>query len=332
MSRYISSNIDLLLPWYSTIDEDYAFKKIVGGFLLAFLLFSVLVAFYPVPEKTREQKETLPPQLARVILEKKELPIQPPPKPKEKKPEPKKPEPKKLEPKKSEPKKSEPKKVEPRKKPKLTQEQKIDKARQEATAQIVQFQDSLAELRDLTIDTADTKNLTRAGENAVKTQRSVIANVSASAKTSSGGIQVSKQSVNTGGAALSGTKNTKIKSSLADTQRKANAQRKTKTTSDGRKLAERSAESIRKVIDINKAALDTTYQRALRKNPALEGAFIVRLIIEPNGQVSSATVIDSELEDPALEKKLLARIRLFNFGAANVAKTPVKYTFNFLPQ
>jgi hypothetical protein len=57
----------------------------------------------------------------------------------------------------------------------------------------------------------------------------------------------------------------------------------------------------RKVIDINKAVLDTTCQRALRKNPALE-------------------------------KKLLARIRLFNFGVVNVAKTPVKYTFNFLPQ
>lgn len=326
MSRYISPNIDLLLPWYSTIDEDNTFKKIVGSFLLAFLLFSVVVAFYPVPEKTREEKETLPPQLARVILEKKELPAPPPPKPKPK-PKEKKPEPKKVE-----PKKPEPKKVEPKKKPKVTQEQKIDIAKQEATAQIVQFQDSLAELRDLTIDTADTKNLTRAGEDAVKTQRSVIANVSASARASSGGIQVSKQSVNTGGAALSGTKNTQVKSSLADTQRKANTQRKTKTTSDGRKLAERSAESIRKVIDINKAALDTTYQRALRKNPALEGAFIVRLIIEPNGQVSSATIIDSELEDPALEKKLLARIRLFNFGVANVAKTPVKYTFNFLPQ
>ena len=82
MSRYISPNIDLLLPWYSTIDEDHSFKKIVGGFLLAFLLFSLIVAVYPVPEKTREQKETLPPQLARVILEKKELPPPPPPKPK----------------------------------------------------------------------------------------------------------------------------------------------------------------------------------------------------------------------------------------------------------
>jgi outer membrane biosynthesis protein TonB len=327
LSQAISLNIDLLLPWYSTIDEDRSFKKIVGGFLLAFLLFSIIVAFYPVPEKTREQKETLPPQLARVILEKKELPPPPVPKPKplEKKPELKKPEPKKPEPKKIELKKSEPKKVEPV----VTQQQKIDVAKQEATAQIVQFQDSLAQLRDLTIDTAANNNLTRGAADAVATQRNVIANV---AKTSSGGIRISKQSVNTGGAALSGTKNTKVKSSLADSQRKSNSQRKTTTTSDGRKLAERSAESIRKVIDINKAALDTTYQRALRKNPVLEGAFIVRLIIEPNGQVSSVTIIDSELEDDALEKKLLARIRLFNFGTASVAQTPVKYTFNFLPQ
>jgi outer membrane biosynthesis protein TonB len=122
-----------------------------------------------------------------------------------------------------------------------------------------------------------------------------------------------------------------VSSSLADRKRAADA-RKTATGRDGRQLISRSEESIRKIFDRNKDSIFTTYQRALRKNPSLEGNFVVKLVIEPSGQVSSATVASSDLGDVALEKKLLSRIRLIDFGRASVSRTTVNYDFDFVPQ
>jgi outer membrane biosynthesis protein TonB len=338
--KYPLVSPNLLLPWYSTEDEDRSFLKILRNFLIAFLVLTPIVYFYPVPEKTREEKEIPPPDLARVILEKKELPKPPPPKPKPKpKPEPKKPEPK-PEPKKPEPKpkpKPKPKKPEPKpkpvvkappKKPELTQQQKLNVAKQQAAAEINQIQDALADMRNLSVDTS-VNNLARGEAKAKQVDRSVITSQS---KAKSGGINTASLSRNTGGQALSGRQTTQVSSSLAQRKQAADNARKKGIGADGRQIVSRSEESIRKVIDRNKAAMDTTYQRALRKNPALEGRFIVKLIIEPSGQVSSASVVTSELNDPGLEQKILTRIRLINFGQANVARTTVNYTFDFFPQ
>src|SRR5690606_30503115 len=95
-------------------------------------------------EVTRAEKEKLPPQLARVVLEKKELP--PPPKPVEPKKEEKKPEEKKPEEKKPEPKKEEkPKEVKP-----PPPQKDIEKAREKAqNSGVMQFKDDLAEMREM---------------------------------------------------------------------------------------------------------------------------------------------------------------------------------------
>lgn len=342
MSYFRLSGPELLLPWYSTEDEDLRFKKILKRFLIAFLVLSVIVYFYPVKEKTREQKETLPPVLARVVLEKKELP--PPPKPKPK-PEPKKPEPKKPEPKKPEPKKPEPKKPEPKPKPipkpkpkpvkipkpvkpKVTQQQRVERAQREAQNELNQVKDVFADLQNLNVDTSSNSNITKGAADAKRLDRSVITNNS---RTSSGGINAASLSRDTGGSALSGRESTQVSSSLADRKRAADA-RKTGTGRDGRQIISRSGESVRRVLDRNKASLFTTYQRALRNNPSLEGRFVVKLVIEPNGRVSSATVASSDLDDDTLEQKLLNRIKLINFGAASVSRTTVNYTFDFVPQ
>jgi hypothetical protein len=57
----------------------------------------------------------------------------------------------------------------------------------------------------------------------------------------------------------------------------------------------------------------------------------VQLVIEPSGKVSAIKVITNELSDPELEKKLMARIRMIDFGAKSVATTTLKYSFDFLP-
>lgn len=336
MSYFHLPGPELLLPWYSTEDEDFRFKKILKRFLIAFLVLSVIVYFYPVKEKTREEKETLPPVLARVVLEKKELP--PPPKPKPK-PEPKKPEPKKPEPKKPEPKKPEPKpkpvpkpKPKPVKipkpvKPKVTQQQRVERAQREAQKELNQVKDVFADLQNLNVDTASNNNVTKGASDAKRLDRSVITNKS---RTSSGGINAASLSRDTGGSALSGRETTQVSSSLADRKRAADA-RKTGVGRDGQRIVSRSSESIRRVMDRNKSSIFTTYQRALRKNPSLEGVLVVKLVIEPGGRVSSATVVSSELDDPALEQKILSRIKLIDFGSANVAKTTLNFDWNFVP-
>jgi len=84
-------------------------------------------------------------------------------------------------------------------------------------------------------------------------------------------------------------------------------------------------------MDKNKAAIFATYNRELRKNPTLEGKVVFKMVIEPNGRVSEASIVSSELDDPALERKLLARVRLINFGAKDVLQTTLNYAIDFLP-
>jgi hypothetical protein len=55
------------------------------------------------------------------------------------------------------------------------------------------------------------------------------------------------------------------------------------------------------------------------------------MVIEPSGEVSAVKLVSSELADNDLIAKILARIRLINFGAADVLRTRVNYSLDFLP-
>jgi len=73
------------------------------------------------------------------------------------------------------------------------------------------------------------------------------------------------------------------------------------------------------------------YNKALRKNPSLEGKVVFKLVIDESGRVSNASIVSSELNDAALERKLLLRIKLINFGKKNVLQTTLEYALDFLP-
>ena len=85
------------------------------------------------------------------------------------------------------------------------------------------------------------------------------------------------------------------------------------------------------VFDRNKAAIYSIYNRALRQNPALQGKVVLKITITPGGRVSACQVISSELGAPALERKIVMRVRLFDFGAKNVETMVVTYPIEFLP-
>lgn len=96
-------------------------------------------------------------------------------------------------------------------------------------------------------------------------------------------------------------------------------------------IGNRDLDKIRQVLDANKGSVYALYRRALRQDPSIEGKLTVKLVIEPNGALSSVTLISSELNAADLVDKLLRRIRLINFGEAKVTQTQLEYAYNFLP-
>lgn len=104
------------------------------------------------------------------------------------------------------------------------------------------------------------------------------------------------------------------------------------TGGSGTYVPKRTSESIQLVFDRNKAAFESMYQRALRQNPALQGAVVFELTILPSGRVTACRVISSELRDPELEAKLVSRILLLEFGAEEVPTIKVVNPLRFYPR
>lgn len=304
-------------------DTDRRFRNILRWTLLVFLLLGLVFPFLPLPEISREKLERVPPRLAQVIIERHK---QPPPKPK---PIPKPVEPPKAaerpKPKPVEPPKAVEKKPEP---PKPAAPEKAAKARKKAeSAGLLAMRDELADLRQ-SFNVAQVQNSKpqyRGGQHAAPENRSPSGVLTAKAGQGSGGINTRNLSRDTGGQALAGRSTTAVSSSIAQAASAA-----TGRGTDGR-LAGRSMEEIQLVFDRNKGAIYTLYNRALRQDPTLRGKVVVRLIIAPSGRVTGCELVSSELRDPELERKLVARIRLFNFGAKDVGTVSVNYPIDFLP-
>lgn len=332
MSTYIISTMQL--PW-SLSDDDARFKKILIAALVIFLVFAIPMTIIKLPELTRKEKAELPPQLARVMLEKQELPppipIEPP-KVEEKKPEEKKPVEKPVE-KTPVPVKSTDKPVERSKNPDAKSEA-VANAKAQAQAQISTFKDDLMEMREaLQTDAVESAAATvsnSAGQ-ATQVDRSMINSGKVSG---SGGINVGAYaSHDVGGVALSGRETTKVKSTLADASKKAaGATAAGGGNSDGAGGAARSEEDIRKVMEQFKASFFSIYNRALKEDATLQGKVVVKMVIDPTGQVVDAQIVSSELKNPALEAKILAKIKSISFPAANVTRFTINYAFEFLPQ
>ena len=302
---------ELALPWESSREEDSRFYKILRIMLAVGLVIALAVPFLSIPELTREEKEEPPPQLARIVLEKKELPPPPPPEPIKPKPVVKK-------------KPVKPKPVEKvAKKPKPKPKDKAKEALKVAsTSGLLAFKDDLMEMRDsLNVDTLSQSQMSRGDTSAAKIERSLI---TSAAKAGSGGIKTSQMSRDTGGSALSGRETTKVQSTIASKSKKSGNSRSAQ-------LGGRSDEAIRREMDRNKGAFFAIYNRALRKDPLLEGKLVFEMVIDASGNVADIKLLSSELDDTDLTRKILSRIRLIRFEAKNVVTTRVNYSFDFLP-
>lgn len=293
------------LPWTVSEEEQERFRRILKRVFLFVLTLGLLMPFLPVPKIERQEMEQLPPRLAKLILDHQEIkPPAPPVKAPETEPVQAKPEPEKIAPK-------------PAKK-------NIETARKKAERSgLLAFKDELADLRDdsMTASVQKTRLTKGAGSPARVPERSLVtSNVAAG----SGGINTARLSRETGGSGLAGRATTRVSSPVAGGGG-GNLRR------GGGGHASRSLEEIKLIFDKNKAAIYALYNRALRMDPTLQGKVILRLTIAPSGKVTACEIVSSELHANELERKLAARVRMFEFGAKDVGTMVVTYPIDFLP-
>jgi TonB family protein len=189
---------------------------------------------------------------------------------------------------------------------------------------LLAFADELADLRDdkTVTQIAGAQAVTGAVGEAARNERSLL---TSRVGKGSGGINTAAMSRNTGGAGLSSRGTTQVQSAVASIAGEPDAP----ATSSGK--AGRSREEIEMVFDQNKGAIYALYNRALRSNPSLQGKVVLRLTIEPSGQVSAVEVVSSELGDEELERKLIQRIRMFTFLSKDVPAVTTTKPIDFFP-
>lgn len=311
MSSYsMRTLLNPILPWESDQEESSRFKKILLIFIGISILFSIAIPLIEI-KKPERQKTTIPPRLVKMILEKKKVVKPPPP------PEPIKEEKKEEE----KPKEKEPEKK-PEKKPEEPKPVEKKTAKEVAKEHAAVF-DALADLRDTDVvtDLTQNQNLSNNTGQAATATRSLITQ---KATQGSGGIKVATASRSSGTGKLaaqsSGTVKSEIGTAIENTQR---------VTQSG--SLKRSSENIQLTFEKYKPQIFALYNRALRKNPGLQGQVNFRLVIQPDGRVSECRIESSELNDPALEKRLVSRIKRINFGAQNVEVWNNTYLINFFP-
>jgi len=94
----------------------------------------------------------------------------------------------------------------------------------------------------------------------------------------------------------------------------------------------RTDEEIQIVFDRYKAALYRIYNRELRKDPTLRGKLLLRITIEPEGDVSLCLVESTDLGSEYLVSQIVDRVKNFNFGSKkDVPVTTILYPIDFLP-
>jgi len=331
--------IDPVLSWDRLDSEINRSRASTITVLLIALLFAIAMTVLQAPEIKREQSESLPPRFAKLITKKKTLPKPPPPIIEQKKPEKKKEEkPKEVKPvekpKKKAPIKVTEKKGEP-KKPVSSIKEKTQEARQVAQKRAAVF-DSLAGLRDMpsmsSLKAKPKAAVSTEGSQAKRTERNLIT-AAGTGKSNSGGVSVTRATsaptqASRASAALAAAQSTAVASTIAETAvepKQAAAEQKTSAA------GKRTTEQIQLVFSRYKGAINSIYRRALRKNPSLQGTVVLSLTIEPDGTVSSCDVVSSELGDPALEAKIVNRIKLINFEPASVEPWKDTYSISFFP-
>jgi len=330
-----------VLPWTGSSRDERRFRRILAQVMLVCLLLGLAIRLLPVPQVTVEQAEPISPRLAKLLLEN-----QPPPPPPVKPPQPLPQPTKSVLPKQTTPKvrKEDIPVPEARKPvPEKSPGEALEAARKKAAGVgLLAMKEELQEMHGAPMALQLKDNIKQgpgvgtgvgagvgSGQGLGIPTRSMI---TSNATGGSGGINTAGYSRDTGGGGLAG-RSTTLVAGVAGGGGGGGPGGGAGGTLErgGNGKASRSIEEIKLVFERNKGAIYAIYNRALREDPTLQGKVVVELKIAPSGQVLDVKIVSSELKDTELQRKLLARIKQFDFGAKDVAQMVVTWPVDFLP-
>ena len=351
-----------VLPWALSPEDEHRFRRLFTIVVGAALVFGIALRFITLPEPPREAPRSLPPPIAKLLLDK----PAPPPPPAAQRIEPPKPNPKD----KTEPAPL-PTRPVPRERPVVEARnpvpnkppgEALEAARTKAAGVglLAALKDS-SELHgaplavQLNQDIKPGKGVgsgvgvgVGAGKEAGIPDRNMI---TSNASGGSGGINTAGYSRDTGGGGLGGRATTLVPGVAGGGggggpgvggQLAGTGGHGTGTGSGAGKAggaiqkggsgkATRSLEEVRLVLERAKGSLYAIYNRALRDDPALQGKVVFEFTIAPSGSVTAVRIVSSELKAPDLEQKLVARFRLLEFKAEDVDTLITTWPIDLLP-
>jgi TonB family protein len=290
------------LPWEIDQEERRRLQRLLAAGLLLLFVFGLILPFVHLPPLREAPSEAVPDRLARLMVQ--ERPKPPPPVPV-------------VQPKPQTKPVPAPKPVE-----------RAAQARRRAQSALGSaVMDELADLRrDVDVSAlSQTRNLQGAVGQDSHAERSLIA---ANVGAGSGAIistANASRGFGRGAGSLSGHDAAAVHSRIAE------AGRGEQVTRGGSGRASRSEEEIALVFDRNKGAIYALYGRALREQPDLQGKLVLQFTIAPSGEVTECHVVSSELHDPDLERKIVARVMLFHFEPKDVATITTTKPIEFVP-
>jgi len=354
------------LPWALAHDDEERFRKLFLALMGSAVVFGIALRFITLPEPERMPVTTLPPVVAKLLLDKPAPPPPPPPLPKAvEKAEPPKPDLKD----KSEPAPL-PTKPVPRERPVVEARQPIpgkppgedrEAARNKAAGVglLAALKDQPPELHGAPLAVQLNQDIKKgagvgtgvgvgvgAGREQGLPDRNMI---TSNAAGGSGGINTAGFSRDSGGGGLAGRATTLVAGvagggggggpglggAITGTGGRgtgAGVGRSGGTLAKGGSgKASRSLEEVRLVLERAKGSLYAIYNRALREDASIQGKLVIEITIAPGGAVTDVHIVSSELRNPELEQKLLTRFRALQFQPEDVDTLITKYPIDFLP-
>jgi len=309
MNAVVTYN-SLALAWSPLGKRDHGFTIFASIVLIITLLMAIVISNVDVPMSERKAQSAVPERIAKFLSE-------------QKKPKVIKKKPKSLPKPKLKPriKKKAPEKA--RKKKPLTKA--LKKARKKAESSgLLALSNELADLMDTSAVTAMVSGRTTKG-----TSKAAVLNKDVLSKgvgVGSGGVKSSKYVMLSGHTRLSTKELKAFKQSLlaSNSIRKPN-----KSTTSRANI--RLEEQVTVIFDQNKSKLYSLYNRARRQFPGLKGKIILEITISSTGKVTKVKMIVSELNNPQLERRIISRIKQFNFGLSGKESITVTFPIEFIP-
>ncbi|MDH5181001.1 MAG: TonB family protein [Gammaproteobacteria bacterium] len=295
----------LALDWSPVSKRDHTFNLIAIVVISTMMALGLIFSSIDVPKPERTARTVVPPRVATFLANK------PKPKPKPKpieKPKPPPPKPRVV-------------REKPADRPKLTTaQQKIqDKIKTKMNRQFAMLED-LMNTNASDVVGAKIKNTRPSATQAAKADTNAL---TSNTTAGSGGVSADKYVTNVEGTNLAQGPRTVVSSDVI-----TGSGPKGKQNRAGSEF--RREDEVALTMERYKSRLNDAFRRAARRDPGLKGRIVFLITISPSGEVTKVTIKSSELNNPALEANLVARIKTFKFTAGSVKEVTVTYPIEFV--